>query len=467
MHTTQTHHHRIFFANVSNPDYLEGLCKDLGLTKVSDTIYDLALEEGTQLTVEEAVRVAIPVANLGGVDDRDSADLLSMLGCLSRLLQERGHLPHSSTFEADVDLQTLEGQDISCLELYDLLSAVAYGYEVKGIYTQWAMSSNKAEFGANAGGTRITMRSFSVPCQAYPDRAESVIDLLAKHKDTEIGDVFAMEFVLPLIDNPAILTKEMVLAVQASLHRFFGGSLPAINPWFVGRDQVATSPRAEDPLAGEYTPPITPGHINQALGQMRRQGMNPIDIEIKGVQMKGSTRKPPTLSDFRNFKGNMFTGWTDSQLFFLLWMGHSPHTDKLQQEGFCFPKDYEQTVTEIRDRLASGEDLVCPAIEKYNERAARFDQHAFRGGDILDRGRSVVEPQTHKPSEELTPIPQNHTSHQVDHTFGGVPMEQTGRDWSQESSSNRHFGGHDTPAQSQSDNNSSSSYDSPSSTPSE
>ncbi|MNJ78100.1 hypothetical protein D3C77_757550 [compost metagenome] len=58
-------------------------------------------------------------------------------------------------------------------------------------------------------------------------------------------------------------------------------------------------------------------------------------------------------------------------------------------------------------------------------------------------------------------------THPVDtHVFMGVQMEQTGRDYSLDSIS-RHQVHHDTPAQSQSDNTSSSSNDSSPSSPSE
>ncbi|MNB61081.1 hypothetical protein D3C76_237070 [compost metagenome] len=456
MHTSQTTHHRIFFANVTKPDYLEGLCRDLGLEKISDSIYDLALHEGNQLSVEGACRIATEVAKLGN-EHGDAEDLQFMLGCMARLLAERGYTPHSTTFDADVDLELLVDQDISCLELFDLLSALSYGYEVRGIYTQWAMTSNKAAFGANAGGTRITMRDFSVPCSVYPNDAEGLIHLLAQHRPENIGDIFIMKLILPLIEMPGILNKTMELAVQSALMRSFGGM-----------------PGRRIPL---------------------RKGT---------TQDNKPAPKKPTLEDFRQFTPNVMLGWPSNVQFYAFWMGYSLSD---MNNGRCpvLPADLNERVTEIRDRLASGEDLDCPAIHQYEQRQLRkvdplageytmpvdqpnlaetlarmegrdtFNPHSGTpfGGAVMDATRAIVEGRqqanmaenvidrdTHKPiGRGLT--------HPVDtHVFMGVQMEQTGRDYSLDSIS-RHQVHHDTPAQSQSDNTSSSSNDSSPSSPSE
>lgn len=469
MHTSQTTHHRIFFANVTKPDYLEGLCKDLGFEKVDDTTYDLVLQEGSQLTVEEACRVAVGVAALGNPNG-DAQDLLFMLGCIARLLMERGYLPHSSTFEADVDLETLDGVDISCLELFDLLSALSYGYEVKGIYTQWAMTSNRAVFGGNAGGTRITMRSFSIPCQVYPDRAEHLIDLLAKHKDSEIGDVFAMEFILPLIEKPMILTKEMELSIQASLHRFFGGL----------------------PKAGLEE--IVPERLRTIGESLSKLTMKP-EYQFQSPAVLRKPRQAPTLDDFRNFQAQVppYTRFSEAQQFYIAWFGV-----QLLPSGHCpqLPADFELQVDNIRAHLAAGHDIECPAIHKFhNPDPIRIEceiptimPRAPEAGeieDVLGRGRDVVDRDTHRPiNRQLVQTGFEHdakpldtadlqdihlrgvslarSSQQADHTYGGVPMEQTGKDWSQESSSR-----FSSPDPSPSPTSDSSSNDTSSSSPSD
>lgn len=446
MHTSQTTHHRIFFTDVTKPDYLEGLCKDLSFEKIDDTTYDLVLEEGTQLTVEEACRVAVNVAALGNPAG-DPEDLLFMLGCIARLLADRGYVPHSTTFEADVDLETLSGVDISCLELFDLLSALSYGYKVKGIYTQWAMVSNKAEFGANAGGTRITMRSFSIPCQVYPDRAESLIDLLAKHKDTEIGDVFAMEFILPLLEKPMILTKEMELSIQASLHRFFGGL----------------------PQAGLED--IVPVHLASIDRDLRKLTMKP-EYQFQSPPVLRKPRQAPTLDDFRNFQAEVrpYSQLSEAQQFYIAWFGV-----KLLPSGHCpeLPADFELQVDNIRAHLAAGHDIECPAIHKFHHpdpirieceiptimpRAPEPDEIE----DVLSRGRDVIDRDTHRPinrqliqtgferdAKPLDPadlqdihlrgVSLARSSQQSEHTYGGVPMEKTGVDYSEVSTGRTSF----------------------------
>lgn len=444
MHTSQTTHHRIFFTDVTKPDYLEGLCKDLGFEKIDDTTYDLVLEEGTQLTVEEACRVAVNVAALGNPAG-DPEDLLFMLGCIARLLADRGYVPHSTTFEADVDLETLSGVDISCLELFDLLSALSYGYKVKGIYTQWAMTSNKAQFGANAGGTRITMRSFSIPCQVYPDRAESLIDLLAKHKDTEIGDVFAMEFILPLLEKPMILTKEMELSIQASLHRFFGGL----------------------PQAGlEDIVPVHLASISRNLGKLT---MKP-EYTFKSPAVVVKPREAPTLDYFRDFKGSSYKTTPLVEQFYNEWFAVPMHPSGHYPP---LPVDFKEVVADIQARLAAGEELDCPAIHRFhNPIPIRIEceiptimPRAPEPGeieDVLSRGRDVIDRDTHRPinrqliqtgfERDAKPLDQAdlqdihlrgvslaRSSQQSEHTYGGVPMEKTGVDYSEVSTGRTSF----------------------------
>ncbi|MNO21053.1 hypothetical protein D3C76_108170 [compost metagenome] len=435
MHTSVTTHHRIFFANVTKPDYLEGLCLDLGMEKVSDTIYDFVLQEGTSMSVEGACRIAVKVAALGNAEG-DPEDLLFMLGCIARLLADRGYTPHSTTFEADVDLETLVDQDISCLELFDLLSALSYGYEVRGIYSQWAMTSNKAQFGANAGGTRITMRDFSIPCSVYPDDAEGLIYLLAQHRPENIGDIYLMKLILPLIEMPGILNKTMELSVHAALARFLGG--------------VPLKP-LED---------IIPEHLRSIGGDLSKLKMKDEYTFVAPAVLR-KPRAAPTLDDFRNFEPNKWqTRISVDQQFYLAWFAIPLHPS-----GHCpeLPEGYEKVVEEIRDRLATGEELDCPAIERFhNPIPPRIECEIptimpRASDDILDRGRSAMLSQTgfERDAKPLDPadLQDIHMrgvslarSSQSEHTYGGVPMEQTGRDFTQETSSNRHFSPEPSPS---------------------
>ncbi|MNK69190.1 hypothetical protein D3C87_885700 [compost metagenome] len=291
----------------------------------------------------------------------------------------------------------------------------------------------------------------------YPNDAEGLIHLLAQHRPENIGDIFIMKLILPLIEMPGILNKTMELAVQSALMRSFGGM-----------------PGRRIPL---------------------RKGT---------TQDNKPAPKKPTLEDFRQFTPNVMLGWPSNVQFYAFWMGYSLSD---MNNGRCpvLPADLNERVTEIRDRLASGEDLDCPAIHQYEQRQLRkvdplageytmpvdqpnlaetlarmegrdtFNPHSGTpfGGAVMDATRAIVEGRqqanmaenvidrdTHKPiGRGLT--------HPVDtHVFMGVQMEQTGRDYSLDSIS-RHQVHHDTPAQSQSDNTSSSSNDSSPSSPSE
>jgi len=436
MHTSVTTHHRIFFAKVTNPDYLEGLCLDLGLEKVSDTVYDLVLSEGNQLSVEGACRIAVKVAELGN-SEGDPEDLLFMLGCIARLLIDRGYVPHSTTFEADVDLETLVDQDISCLELFDLLSALSYGYEVRGIYSQWAMTSNKAQFGANAGGTRITMRDFSIPCSVYPDDAEGLIYLFAQHRPENIGDIYLMKLILPLIEMPGILNKTMELSVHAALARFLGG--------------VPLKP-LED---------IIPEHLRSIGSDLSKLKMKD-EYVFHSPAIIRKPRQAPTLDDFRNFQAQVspYSRLSEAQQFYIAWFGI-----KLLPSGHCpqLPADFELQVDNIRAHLAAGHEIECPAIHKFhNPDPIRIECEIptimpRASDDILDRGRSAMLSQTgfERDAKPLDPadLQDIHMrgvslarSSQSEHTYGGVPMEQTGRDYTQETSSNRHFSPEPSPS---------------------
>jgi hypothetical protein len=282
-----------------------------------------------------------------------------------------------------------------------------------------------------------------------------------------------------------ILTKEMELSIQASLHRFFGGLPHAgmediIPPHLASIDrqlQQLGGRDKPDPLAREYTPEIAPALIAQTLASMQRQGINPNDIQIKGVNLRNSRvpQQPPTLDTFRNFKPVQGAGVSDDVQFYLAWYGFSL-MDFNNGHGPEIPDCSAVTdaVAEIREKLAQGDILDIPAIAKYQqelekERQGGFDQDVFEPG-------SLIQPQAQKPSEEQVHIPadQNHgrmlnqtgfekdavpldreiirdmhvqagamarSSQQVEHTYGGVPMEKTGVDYSEVSTGRSSFSG--------------------------
>ncbi|MNZ86460.1 hypothetical protein D3C78_1052800 [compost metagenome] len=249
--------------------------------------------------------------------------------------------------------------DISCMELMDLLMALAGNhYVVQGIYTQWAMHSDKAQFGAHAGGARITTRHFSVPCLTPPDRAETVIKTLAKHKPHEVGDYFVNEFINPILD--CVPEGPMKAAVERSQRRFMGVHRAAVSEEF---------------LASIETPPMwngvpmeqtgkdwsqVPSARSHQFGRMVPNGAAPVDHQIRSTLKRD-------LDYFRNWsaKGMLFFGVPDDQedaLFYIDWFGLS-FLEWMRGE-IQLPHDYAITVKDVRDRLAQGEELSIPPRDR-------------------------------------------------------------------------------------------------------
>ncbi|MNQ95598.1 hypothetical protein D3C85_1111630 [compost metagenome] len=245
-----------------------------------------------------------------------------------------------------------------------------------------------------------------------------------------------MKLILPLIEMPGILNKTMELSVHAALARFLGG--------------VPLKP-LED---------IIPEHLRSIGGDLSKLKMKDEYTFVAPAVLR-KPRAAPTLDDFRNFEPNKWqTRISVDQQFYLAWFAIPLHPS-----GHCpeLPEGYEKVVEEIRDRLATGEELDCPAIERFhNPIPPRIECEIptimpRASDDILDRGRSAMLSQTgfERDAKPLDPadLQDIHMrgvslarSSQSEHTYGGVPMEQTGRDFTQETSSNRHFSPEPSPS---------------------
>lgn len=223
MHTSVTTHHRIFFSNVTNYGLLAELTEVLGMEPTADKgVYDLVQSEGESTIVCDALYDTLP-ERLVPVGCRDSYDMTfdEVVATFKKLALDENVTLISRLF----DLETYTGgdndTDLDCDDLFDLLSVLGNThFKVDGIFSQWAMCSNKNEFGAHAGGTQITTQYFCVPVAVYADRAETVIRTLAKHTPEEMGDYFFNEFINPIMDR--IFSAPLKEAVEAASARFFG-----------------------------------------------------------------------------------------------------------------------------------------------------------------------------------------------------------------------------------------------------
>lgn len=228
MFTTQTTHHRFQFINIVNPSELDKLTQALGLEPTGvPGEYDLVFEEGSSLTLEEAVRQIYAMdAQVSDDEDIDDVNIFELIAGLRFL----GPDENPDTYQPQTDLlheyyyadNTIE-RDISCIELMDLIMLVAKGFELQSIYTQWAMHSSKAQFGANAGGTRLTTQLFSAPCDLGAVELEQFLPGLSTKPMRELGVDYVDKFVAPMVSRlPEGTFKEMVKLAMAERYSLKG-----------------------------------------------------------------------------------------------------------------------------------------------------------------------------------------------------------------------------------------------------
>lgn len=223
MHTSQTTHHRVYFSNVTNRELLEELTEVLGMEKTEDPdVFDLVQSEGESTVICDALTDTFPERLLRkGCSDVYDMVFDEIVTDFKKLADESNIVPVSQLFEVERYATQNKDVDLDCSELYDLLNVLGVGhYTVDGIYSQWAMTSNKNVFGANAGGTQVTTRLFSVPCQISPDEAETTVRTMSKHDVSNIGDYFVLKFMAHYIDARA--SEELQESIIAAFRRMMG-----------------------------------------------------------------------------------------------------------------------------------------------------------------------------------------------------------------------------------------------------
>lgn len=205
MHTTQTTHNRIYFSNVTDQSALDYLVETFFMHQEENEIYDLIQEEGSTCLVGLVLREASLLESIGiPVTDPDDLSLVDIATLYSNKANEYGVDLISSLFNTDDyrDDDHCE-REISPDELYDLFRVLGHSrFTVDGIYSQWAVSSDKAQFGAHAGGTLVTARNFSVPALLSPELAEEAIRGLANASTLlEVAKKFTSFTLAPMLKN--------------------------------------------------------------------------------------------------------------------------------------------------------------------------------------------------------------------------------------------------------------------------
>lgn len=274
MHTSLTSYTRIYFVDVANPDYLADLCQELGLEHADNYTYDLIIDEGSELTLDTVLRIAL----CREPSLRDGLTIKSMVDAVRKILAIRNIVPVSHLFRDETADIPGDGQDIRDAELFDVLTALSTGmYCVAGIFSQWAVTSNRNAFGANYGGTNITTKDFCIPCSIQACDAEDTIMQLWAMSHKAAGSYIAQRFITPLIQSPSIVNKALSMSVQAALAQsfadIFGGS--------INEPEKSGADRAVDQF--------NDATIRAVAQRAKDKG---IEIpEIKGVNLKGSTSK--------------------------------------------------------------------------------------------------------------------------------------------------------------------------------
>jgi hypothetical protein len=225
MHTSQTSYHRIVFSKVINGSLLLELAEIIGMEPTDNPeVFDLVQSEGESTTIHDALNDLFP-ERLLRVGCADSFDMTfdELLEEYASLAEAEGVKLISKLFDKARYETYDESMDLDCDELFDLLRVLgSTHFTVDGIYTQWAMSSSSAVFGAHAGGGYITTQYFCVPCDVVPERAETVIRTLAYHTPETMGDYFVNEFINPIMDR--LQSPELTEAVIKAFNRFAGYS---------------------------------------------------------------------------------------------------------------------------------------------------------------------------------------------------------------------------------------------------
>lgn len=251
MHTTQNSHHRIFVSNVTDQKLLDDIMTALGIDKADDVkdAYDLVQVEGESLEIGEAMFAGATARGL--IFDHEDAEFVPTVELVDRYLnlaKEFNIDLLSSTFVIEKHLcdNFIADTDIDCNELFDILNILGHGrFKVDGIFTQYAMYSDKSPYGANVGGTHLTSQYFCMPTPfLLAERAETVVRTLAKHDHTNVGSYFVNEFIMPILDR--VYHEEYCENIMSAIMNFV---------WSKNRvDMVVSDPKDKGDVAGNEVP---------------------------------------------------------------------------------------------------------------------------------------------------------------------------------------------------------------------
>ncbi len=217
MHTSSVTYSRLTFAAVSHPEELLRLVSLLGLEETDEpNQWDLIQEEGSTLTVIDVVNTFFDAFLIDETSHFDESSFEERLEQIHLRGKNNGYIAHTRVFNENY-LSLDNGLEINPVELFDLISSIQDGYVLEHITTQWAMSSNKCQPGAHAGGSLITTDAFTLPVVMDCMQMETIARTFALHGPKKGGTYYVNKFITPLMDMHAIKSPELHTAVQRAL----------------------------------------------------------------------------------------------------------------------------------------------------------------------------------------------------------------------------------------------------------
>lgn len=216
MHTSQVTYHRLYFRNIDKaPNDFARLVDELGMEATDrPDVFDIVFDEGYSLCLDDAIYSLFPENKLDGDPDNYPIELL--LSMLNTMARDQGVKLHTNLFTRTAENAPFD-TDIQPDELFDLINTLSNGYELIGIYTEWAMFSNKNVYGAHSGGAVVSTREFSLPTTIRGDLAEEIIMKFSNESPEELADFYVDQFIKPRIDH--IVSEPFKNAVFDALRR--------------------------------------------------------------------------------------------------------------------------------------------------------------------------------------------------------------------------------------------------------
>lgn len=219
MHTSSVMYHRLYFRNIAlaRNDFA-ALVDALGLKETDrPDVFDLVFEEGSELTVQDAIVQAFPEHILE--DNVEAYEIYELTNRLVEMGLRQNVVMHTPLFKGVMSNDDI-GFDlqISAGQLFDLINILSNGFEIIGIFSEWSVFSNRSVMGAHSGGSSITTRQFILPTNVDYEGAENMIKTFSSTDPEALGDYYVEQFIKPMMGE-SIISEELQNAVFESLRR--------------------------------------------------------------------------------------------------------------------------------------------------------------------------------------------------------------------------------------------------------